>query len=125
MKAVMTALASLAMAAGLAAAQGQSQQGQAQPGTRTDYGTSRLQKRGSDQTYNTGSTGQNVGKDNQPQTYTNGQAAQPIPQRRRRAAPGTGVASGFVAAGVGLALLGLFVRKRTRNHPDDPRYRGP
>jgi hypothetical protein len=33
-------------------------------------------------------------------------------ERRTR---GTGVATGFIAAGIGLALLGLFVRRRNRH----------
>lgn len=43
-----------------------------------------------------------------------------------RGARGTSVATGFVAAGVGLAILGLFVRKRGRHEfrDEDPR-RGP
>ncbi len=132
MKTVLMALASVVLAAALSAAEGgrprqadQAQPGtptqQEKPGTATDYGANRLDKRGTDQTYNTGRTGQSVGTDTQ-NTYKNGQASQPIPQTRRRGAAGTGVATGFVAAGVGLALLGLFVRRRNRRHPDDPDY---
>jgi hypothetical protein len=39
--------------------------------------------------------------------------------RERRAERGTGVATGFVAAGLGLAVLGLFVRKRSHHDPHD------
>ena len=35
-----------------------------------------------------------------------------LPNRADRRAKETGVATGFIAAGVGLALMGLFVRRR-------------
>ena len=50
-----------------------------------------------------------------------------IEDRDLTAGKGTGVATGFVAAGIGLALLGLFVRRRNRRHGhyhDEDRHGG-
>lgn len=91
---------------------------------KTDYGADRRVKTGTDQTYNTGPTGADVGKDlskDQPATlkdYGTAAAGSDAAAREPRAR-GTGVATGFVAAGIGLAVLGLFVRKRTHRYPYD------
>lgn len=127
-------MAALALTASLAAAQtetsqtGASEPGQSQQsgqpvykekgGVKTDYGQDRRQKAGTHQGYNTGATGQDVGKD-QPAPVTN-QGRNPADTARYdRAARGTGVATGFVAAGIGLAILGLFVRRRSRRDYDE------
>lgn len=122
MRSILATAAALALGAGLTLAQngatGPRQQSRSDQGqSQTEQGKP-TQKA---QTYNTGSEGRGVGKDTS-HPYTSGQQARTVtPQRERRGA-GTGVATGFVAAGVGLALLGLFVRRRNRRHPDDPRY---
>jgi len=117
MRSILTMLAALALGAGLTLAQNGTTGPQQE--SRADQG--QTQTRRADQTYNTRREGQNVGKDTS-HPYTSGQQARTITPRRDRGGAGTGVATGFVAAGVGLALLGLFVRRRNRRHPDDPRY---
>ena len=120
MKKAMMMLAALALTAGVAAEQGDTQsptqatngqaiQDRGGTGARTDLGAPRNDKSGTDQTYNTGATVANVGKDN-PDTYKPMNANADV--ERGNGTRGTGVATGFVAAGIGLALLGLFVRRR-------------
>lgn len=128
-------MAALALTAGLAAAQtetsqsgasdpGQTQQGSGpvykeKGGVKTDYGQDRRQKAGTDQGYNTGATGQQVGKDQPAPVSGQGQSPPADTARYDRATRGTGVATGFVAAGIGLAILGLFVRRRSRRDIDE------
>ena len=130
MKALTLALAALAFAAGSATAQSDqrsapnensqpsgSVQGAQSPGsTRSD----RMDKTGTHQTYDTGATGSQVGKDPgavpaAKDTARTDDYASDVPREDR----GTGVATGFIAAGLGLAILGLFVRRRSRRHPRD------
>lgn len=138
MKQASVLMAALALTASLATAQtetsqtgasdpGQSQSQQSgQPvykdkgGVKTDYGQDRRQKAGTSQGYNTGATGRQVGKDQPaPVSGADQNAAASDTARYDRAARGTGVATGFVAAGIGLAILGLFVRRRSRHDYDE------
>lgn len=86
--------------------------------THTDLGADRRDKSGTDQGYNTGATGSAVGRDRGTVNRSDIDRANADRDVARgdRGARGTGVATGFVAAGIGLALLGLFVRRRNRRY---------
>lgn len=93
-------------------------------GVRTGYGQDRRVKTGTDQTYNTGATGESVGKDQPAPVTGQDQGAATTAGANRAEARGTGVATGFVAAGLGLAILGLFVRRKGRHDDDEDDYGG-
>jgi hypothetical protein len=131
MKRLSLALAVLAMTTGLALAQdnntpqsgSSSDRSMSTDRNRTDLGAPRGDKAGTDQRYNTGATGSEVGRDRDTVTTTDIDNDRDMNADRK----GTGVATGFVAAGIGLALLGLFVRRRNRrygHYDDDDTTRG-
>jgi hypothetical protein len=104
--------AALALTASLAAAQTEtSQSGASDPGQSQQSG-----RHG----YDTRPADQKVRKDQPAPVKGADQKAAADTARYDRAARGTGVATGFVAAGIGLAILGLFVRRRSRRDWDEP-----
>lgn len=104
MRRLTLAAAALALTAGLAAAQTES--------------ADRMDKQGSNQTYNSGPLESGVGGDRAHATREQNRDASragAYDAPGRDSDKGKGVATGFIAAGLGLALLGLFVRRR-RTH---------
>lgn len=131
MKTLSLAIAALALSAGMAAAQGSPTSSGERPETSgsrttTDLGADRTDKSGTEQGYNTGRAGEDVGAQrsiNQAETMRTDGSDTAYTDRRATGGRRSGVATGFIAAGFGLALLGLFARRRAR-HPDD-RYDDP